>query len=167
MKWYIPDESFLDKLRGHEKRIPKTDYGKNHMKPFFGILFERDGLVYITQISHPQQRHIKTKENIDFKKIYKNDKLIGVVNLNYMFPIYKNKLEEVKYANIEKYRKFKNDDEKNKYIALLKTELKIIKNKNIKEAAIKLYNHKIEFPDSIISNRCLDFVELERTCKNI
>lgn len=167
MKWYIPDENFLNKLREHEKRIPKTNYGKDHMKPFFGILFERDGLVYITQISHPKERHIKSKENMDFKKIYKKDKLIGVVNLNYMFPIYKSKLEEVKYDHIEKYRTFKSNDEKNKYIALLKTELKIIKNKNIKETAIKLYNHKINFPDSNISKRCLDFMELENICKNI
>lgn len=46
MKWYIPDESFLDKLRDHEKRIPKTDYGKNHMKPFFGILVKSHVVIF-------------------------------------------------------------------------------------------------------------------------
>ena len=41
------------------------------------------------------------KENIDFKKIYdiKSNRLIAVINLNYMFPIPKNMYEKLRYEN--------------------------------------------------------------------
>lgn len=53
MKWINVNEKYLDYLRETEKRIPKTDYGTDRYKPFFGILFEVDDLYYITQVSHP------------------------------------------------------------------------------------------------------------------
>lgn len=28
MKWYIPDDEFLNYLRNKESRVPRTDYGK-------------------------------------------------------------------------------------------------------------------------------------------
>ena len=93
MKWIHVNESYLDYLRNVEKRIPKTDYGTDKYKPFFGVLFEKDGLYYITQVSHPQKRHQKMGQQKDFYKLFdlKNPKrLIAVVNLNYMFPIPKN-----------------------------------------------------------------------------
>ena len=40
MEWINVDETFLDYLRESEERIPRTDYGKDKYKPFFGILFE-------------------------------------------------------------------------------------------------------------------------------
>ena len=68
MKWINVDEEYLDYLRSFEKRIPKTDYGSNKYKPFFGILFETDNLYYVTQVSHPQKRHKKLKQQKDFYK---------------------------------------------------------------------------------------------------
>ena len=44
MKWINVSEEYLDYLRTTEKRIPKTDYGTDKYKPFFGILFEVDVL---------------------------------------------------------------------------------------------------------------------------
>ena len=38
MKWINVDENYLDYLRSFEKRIPKTDYGSDKYKPFFGVL---------------------------------------------------------------------------------------------------------------------------------
>ena len=46
MKWIHVNENYLDYLRNVEKRIPKTDYGTDKYKPFFGVLFEKDGLYY-------------------------------------------------------------------------------------------------------------------------
>lgn len=34
MKWINVNESYLDYLRNVERRIPKTDYGKDRYKPF-------------------------------------------------------------------------------------------------------------------------------------
>lgn len=165
MKWYTLDEQFLSYLRKYDTRIPKIDYGKNALKPFFGALFEINDLVYLTQVSHPQPRHFNMKESKDFYKLYdKNNCLIGVVNLNYMFPIPKKYLIEVGYNNISNFRNFKNNIEKNNYISLLKKEMKEIKSKNIKDEALNLYTHKYTFPNSSVSKRCLEFKELEQRC---
>lgn len=58
--WVIVDEKYLDYLRGFEPRIPHSNYGEAKLKPFFGALFEVDELVYITQVSHPQTRHLSS-----------------------------------------------------------------------------------------------------------
>jgi protein AbiQ len=57
MKWINVNEKYLDYLRAVEGRIPRTDYGLDKYKPFFGILFETEDFYYITQVSHPQPRH--------------------------------------------------------------------------------------------------------------
>lgn len=61
MRWINVNENYLDYLRKTEKRIPKTDYGTDKYKPFFGVLFEIGNLYYITQVSHPQERQKKVK----------------------------------------------------------------------------------------------------------
>ncbi|MBD5463548.1 MAG: hypothetical protein HDR24_10940 [Lachnospiraceae bacterium] len=107
MKWINVNEQYLDYLRKVEKRIPRTDYGEDRYKPFFGILFEKDGLYYITQVSHAQPRHNKLKQQKDFYKVYdpkSPTRLIAVINLNYMFPIPKSEVfpfEKTKYILIE------------------------------------------------------------------
>ena len=88
MKWITIPEHYLNFLRKTEPRIPHSDYGRNHFKPFFGALFETNSLLYVTQVSSPKTRHNTMKQNLDFYKLYdKSDKkLLAVVNLNYMFP---------------------------------------------------------------------------------
>ena len=68
--WVVIDEKYLNYLRGYEHRIPFSDYGADHYKPFFGVLFEKDDLVYITQISHAQPRHELIRDALDFTTIY-------------------------------------------------------------------------------------------------
>jgi protein AbiQ len=163
MKWYTVEEYFLNYLRNNEKRIPKTDYSKR-FKPFFGSLFEIGNLVYLTQVSHPKTRHISMKQSPDFIKLYDENTLIAVVNLNYMFPVCKKTLIHVEYKKIENFREFYNDIQKNNYIYLLKKEMKQIKKINIKNKAIKLYKRKYDFPENKISKRCFDFKYLEQKC---
>ena len=124
MEWLVIDEKYLNYLRSKESRIPKSDYGNDTQKPFFCILFGTDNFYYVTQVSHPKQKHLTMKENIDFKKIYdiKSNRLIAVINLNYMFPIPKNMYEKLRYKDLDKHRNFKDEIEKSKYIALMKTE---------------------------------------------
>ncbi|KDE69541.1 type III toxin-antitoxin system ToxN/AbiQ family toxin, partial [Fusobacterium necrophorum] len=126
MYWCSIDKEYIQFLKTIDSRIPHAEYGKEYFKPFFAPLFERNGLVYVSQISSAKPRHNKLKEDLDFFKIYsdKTKKLISVVNINFMFPVPKNKITFVKYSEIDKYRKFENLIEKSNYIHLLKYELK-------------------------------------------
>lgn len=160
MNWYTPDEEFLNYLREKDKRIPNTDYGDGKYKPFFGELFEIDGLVYITQVSHPKERHKKMKNSKDFLKVYDDkDNFIAVINLNYMFPIQRKLLEKLDYQKIN----INNDA--NNYISLLKKELKAIDKMEVDEKAKYIYNLKCNYPNNKISKRCLDFKALEEYAK--
>lgn len=118
--WVIIEEKYLNYLRKEEPRIPFSDYGKDKYKPFFGILFEVEDLVYVTQISHAKKRHERMKSNIDFIKIYISGELCAVVNLNYMFPIHKSLIEDLQYKDIGKHREFSSQSEKTKLYRLVK-----------------------------------------------
>lgn len=161
MIWCTINKEYISFLKNHDSRIPNIDYGNNGYKPFFSPLFEKDGLVYVTQVSSKKPRHLKMKESIDFVKIFDktNKKLISVINLNYMFPVPKSEIIEVKYKNIDNFRTFSSLDEKNKYINLLKYEMKVINNKNIQAQALKVYNSVNT--DSFLKNRSLPFLLLE------
>ena len=161
MIWCTIDKDYISFLKKYDSRIPNIDYGNNGYKPFFSPLFEKDGLVYVTQISSTKPRHLKMKESIDFVKIFNktNKNLISVINLNYMFPVPKSEIIEVKYKNIDNFRTFSSLDEKNKYINLLKYEMKVINNKNIQAQALKVYNSVNT--DSFLKNRSLSFLLLE------
>ena len=161
MIWCTIDKDYISFLKKYDSRIPNIDYGNNGYKSFFSPLFEKDGLVYVTQISSKKPRHLKMKESIDFVKIFNktNKNLISVINLNYMFPVPKSEIIEVKYKNIDNFRTFSSLDEKNKYINLLKYEMKVINNKNIQAQALKVYNSVNT--DSFLKNRSLPFLLLE------
>ena len=165
MKWINVNEKYLNYLRAFEKRIPRTDYGSDKYKPFFGILFETKDFYYITQVSHAQLRHQKMKKQPDFFKIYdpqELSRLIAVVNLNYMFPIPKNEVTPFIKKDIDTYRTFKSEEEKSKYIDLLDSEMKMINTMNLSVAAKDLYEKKYAFPNSRVSQRCLDYKALEK-----
>lgn len=176
MKYCTLNNNYLDYLRNIESRIPYNDYGKNHYKPFFHSLFEIDDLAYVTQISSPKSRHRSMHNTIDFKKVFietnhiKNGRrtkfFVGVVNLNYMFPVPKNLIGDLNFKEIDKVRTFKNDKEKSKYIYLLKQELKALNQLNLEKSAQKLYKIKYAHPEIGVSKRSLDFKELERNAHN-
>lgn len=163
MDWLVVDENYLDYLRKVEKRIPRSDYGNDKYKPFFGILFETEEFYYVTQISHPQSRHLKMKANLDFKKVFlpNSNRLIAVINLNYMFPMPKALYKRLEYKDIEQHRTFVDEVEKSKYIDLLKTELKIINTMNVEKSAIRVYKNKYENPESDLAKRCIEFKKME------
>ena len=162
MKWKIINEKYMDYLRtNYESRIPKTNYGNDKLKPFFGELFRVGDLVYVTQVTSPKSRHYKLKQSIDFYKIYQGSKLISCINLNYMFPVPANELDDMQYKNIDKYVTFKSPVEKSKYIQLLKYELSAINKLDLTTAAQDLYKRKCTQPKDVVSLRCFDFKNLE------
>lgn len=166
-KWKIINKDYLDYLReNYESRIPRTDYGNDKLKPFFGELMRVGDLAYVTQVSSAKPRHNKIKANIDFQKIIHNDVLIAVVNLNYMFPVPVSEMTDLEYEKIEEYVDFKNDTAKSKYIDLLKREMKYIKELPLENNARSLYALKYDKPEHIISKRCFDFKTLENGAHN-
>ncbi len=167
MNWLVIDEEYLNYLRKTERRIPISNYGKDKYKPFFGILFETTEFYYVTQVSHAQKRHIKMKNNKDFKKIYnpKDNTLLAVINLNYMFPIPKNMKVLLKYKDIEQHRSFENNFQKSKYINLMKMELKQINKMNLESDGIFIYKNKYSILDKQLADRCIDFKQMEELAR--
>lgn len=166
--WVIISEDYLNYLRGFEPRIPHSNYGETKFKPFFGTLFEMDELVYVTQVSHPKSRHHNMRDALDFQKIYlpggssgAPDRLIAVVNLNYMFPLPKTMLKTLDYGDIDQYRTFPSSAEKGKYIDLLKKEISKINELGVEKKAFRLYQLKLNYPNDKVSCRCVDFKFLE------
>lgn len=166
--WVVIDEKYLAFLRKEEPRIPFSDYGADKYKPFFGVLFEKGDLAYVTQISHAQTRHSTMKNAPDFVKIYipdrnplNPDRLVAVVNLNYMFPVPKYLIQNLEYKDIEQHRSFRTPQEKSQYIDLLTKELAQINRLGIEAKALKLYEKKKRFAQDAVSQRCLDFCKLE------
>lgn len=104
---------------------------------------------------------------MDFIKIMRDKKIIGVLNLNNMIPILDEDVKVLEYKDIEKYRDFVNDKEKISYISFLSLELDLINDKmeKIKKNALKLYNEKIKNPTSNVSKRCCNFKFLEEKAK--
>ena len=165
LDWIVVDEAYLDFLRNnYESRIPYMNYGPDHCKPFFGVLFYEGDYAYVTQVSHPQPRHYKMHGQIDFIKIFDGNRLLCVTNLNYMFPIHKSHIRSFAYKDIDSYRSFSTEKEKNDYIALLKLEIGIMQTMGIEAKARKVYDccKKHTFP--ALESRCFDFAVLEKAC---
>lgn len=176
MHWCQIDKKYLDYLRQYENRIPYSDYGLKHYKPFFHSLFKLDnGLEYVAQLNHAQRRHRKMRDMPDFKRVFipvrrKNGEetkhLAAVLNLNYMFPVPSELLRNVYPSNIDKVRSFTDEKEKSKYIDLLNKEMIELNNMKLERKAKKLYSLKNDYPDNVISKRCFDYKSLELVALN-
>lgn len=167
LNWITIDEMYLDHLRNNvDKRIPEVNYGVDHYKPFFGVLFVSDQFAYVTQVSHPQPRHTTMKSGQDFVKVFDGKKLLCVVNLNYMFPVPNSSINYLNYGDIHSYRTFNSEKEKNDYIALLKKEMTIMQTMGIESKAKNLYKLWHDHPEAPVAQRCLNFSALENECSS-
>lgn len=162
LQWYIVNKKYVKYLKTFDNKIENIDY-QNNLKPFIGIIININNFNYYVPISSPKKKHYKMKEGIDFIKIKQENRILVVLNLNNMIPILDKYVQLLKYKKIEQYRLFTTEKEKKMYIALLNTELKIVNSKyeEIKKNAIKLYEEKINNPNSRVSKRCCNFKFLE------
>lgn len=162
-EWKYINESYLDYLReNYEPRIPRTDYGDDKLKPFFGVLMTAGNLAYVTQISSAKPRHNTMKQQLDFYKITQNMQTIAVINLNYMFPVPLAELTSLKYRDIDQYVHFDSLKRKHDYIALLKYEMSEIQKLPLEESAKHIYEIKYSKPEHSVSKRSFDFKKLEQ-----
>lgn len=167
LRWYIADKEYVNYLRKFDKKVENIEYNSK-LKPYIGILININNFNYYVPISSAKEKHYKIKEGMDFVKIIQNDKIIGVLNINNMIPITDSNVKELKYKDIEEYREFNSDKDKKLYIAFLSLELGLINDKmeKIKKNAMKIYNEKINNPESNVSKRCCNFKLLEKVSVN-
>lgn len=169
MKWYVADKEYVNYLKTVDSKVQDIEYD-NSLKPYLGILITVEGFNYYVPISSADKpwkvsKYSKMKNSNDFHKIIDSTdgKLLAVLNINNMIPIPDEYLTKLMYCDIEKYRSFASEKEKQTYVDLLRKELKEIS--SIKEMlakkAGKLYKHKIEKPYTKLSQRCCDFKLLE------
>lgn len=166
LKWYVVDKEYIRYLKEFDDKVEDINY-INRFKPYLGIIISINGTNYYVPVSSVKDKHYKMNEDIDFIKISEGERILGVLNLNNMIPIDNANVKYLKYDEINEYREFKTDKEKRLYISFLNMELNLINSKSekIKASALKLYNEKVNRPNSKISKRCCDFKLLEFKCK--
>ena len=135
------------------------------MKLHVGILLTVNSCRYYVPISSPKPKHQRMSDSLDFHKLRDaaTGYLYAVLNLNNMIPVPDSCITQLKYNEIEKFRSFANEKEKNDYIYLLQKEKIIIDDLEtiIQYKAEKLYTKCLRFPDSSLASRCCNFRLLE------
>ena len=77
-KWKIINKDYLDYLReNYESRIPRTDYGNDKLKPFFGELMRVGDLAYVSEMTDLEYE--KIEEYVDFKNDTAKSKYIDLL----------------------------------------------------------------------------------------
>lgn len=174
MDFYVINKDYVNELKRIDNLVGDVEYGADKLKFHLGIIIKVNDNDYYVPVSSPKPKHFRMSDSVDFIKInhYSTGDLLCVLNLNNMIPAPKNCVEQLKSNNVDKYRTFTSETEKNDYIFLLMEELLSIKDKEDKilNNANKLYQICSTIPDSPILLRCCKFKELEKICnkwKNI
>lgn len=157
------DIKYIRKLHRIDDRVSSVSpqIGKQH-RVYIGIVVICNEHKYLIPLSHPVEKHKRTKPRADFDKIFnKQGKLIGVLNYNLMIPVNEKQLIKVDL----KPRKTDSVNEKH-YKQLCIDELNwcrqhadIIVNK-----ANCLYKLCADDSKYRGMSRCLDFKSLEMVC---
>lgn len=116
MKFYHPNKEYLDYLRKKaDYRIMNTE-GYHHPKFVFGILFEIFGYQYYVPVSSVKENYLEKDGTLKAK--YKKfcipiigtdkkkdgvteNKILGFLRFNYMFPIPKEEITELNFDEIK------------------------------------------------------------------
>ena len=163
MDWYVVDKEYVNYLKQFDSKVGYVEYGSK-LKLHLGIVLKVNGLDYYVPISSPKPKHENMSNSVDFHKIQEDEgQLYAVLNINNMIPVPTKCVTQVKYDQIEKFRKFESVKEKTDYIYLLQKEKKIIDSiqNTIENKAKKLYAKCIKRPESALANRCCQFKLLE------
>lgn len=152
------DSNYCNYLREFDSKVP-YNFKEKELRPFVGVLFRIDKLMYFAPLSSPKPKHLKLKSKLDFLKI-DNGKL-GAINFNNMIPVTENNI-----IKIDLNKKCLNElDEK--YNKLLKEQIFWL-NRNSEKIygrSKKLYDKYIEGTlNRNIADRCCNFKLLEQKC---
>lgn len=165
LNWYIVNKNYINYLKQYDSFVQNIDY-RDDIKPYIGIILQVNNFNYYVPISSVKAKHYHMKESRDLVIIKKNEKILGVLNLNNMVPILAKEISILKYDEINQFKTFSSLKDQANYIGLLNQELNIINKRksDILLKAKKLYNERINYPQSAVSKRCCDFKLLEEKC---
>ena len=151
---YLVDMKYIRNLSRVDDHVMSVSpqIGKSD-RPFVGIIVICDDKQYCVPLSSPKAKHNSMKNDVDFMKIYHDDKLIGVLNFNEMIPVN----QEVIFR-VDARHNFGDSRETARYKDLLVNQLTFCR-KN-QEAIVKKANKLYE---KIISGKANDFL-LRRCC---
>lgn len=142
MDWYVVDKDYIKYLIQFDSRVGYVEYGEK-LKLHVGILLTVNSYHYYVPISSAKPKHQRMSNSLDFHKLQDADTgyLYAVLNLNNMIPVPDSCITQLKYNQIEQFRSFSNEKEKNDYIYLLQKEKAIIDSRQpiIQRKAEKLY----------------------------
>ena len=153
------DSNYCNYLRIFDEKVP-FNFGEKELRPFVGILFSINNVMYFAPLSSPKVKHKKLKSKLDFLKI--DNGKIGAINFNNMLPVTTKNIIKID-LNREVISK-----EEEKYIKLLKEQVFWLKRNDEKlyTRSKKLYNKYIDGTlDKNITKRCCNFKLLEEKCK--
>ena len=152
------DAKYCDYLRKFDDKVP-YNYGEKELRPFIGVLFTVNHIMYFAPLSSPKPKHLKIKSKLDFLKI--DGGKLGAVNFNNMLPVTESNIIKL---DLNKECITKSEE---KYVKLLKAQLFWL-NRNgekIYGRSKKLYDKYINGTlDSNIAKRCCNFKLLEEKC---
>lgn len=164
MDWYVVDKDYIKYLLRFDSRVGYVGYGEK-IKLHVGVLLMVNSYRYYVPISSPKNKHYRMSNCMDFHKLQDANTgvLYAVLNLNNMIPVPDSCVTQLKYNQVEQFRSFKDEKEKNDYIYLLQKEKAIIDSiqDTIQRKEEKLYNKCLRSPDSSFASRCCDFKLLE------
>ncbi len=159
---YQIDMKYIRDLANKDDNVrsvsPQVDKEK---RPFVGIIIVCDDKKYCVPLSSPKPKHEKMKNDIDFTKIYDNNKLLGVLNFNNMIPVDESVLKRVDL-------KIRNTDTADviRYKTLTVKQLTWCQQNQdaIISKANKLYKMITFTPEKShnLTRRCCNFKKLER-----
>lgn len=163
-KFYAIDDTYIHSLRLCSNNVPMI-YDKSKLKPYIKVC-TINGFDYFVGISSRKPKYCDKNVHLGFDafKIYnKQGKLLCVLNLNNAIPVPSTAAHRIKYSEIDKYRDFTSNEAKDKYISLLKEEMKIIKSKSyiISSRLNTVVKKAKNNTNSNLAKRCADFEALE------
>ncbi|MBO4601178.1 MAG: type III toxin-antitoxin system ToxN/AbiQ family toxin [Bacilli bacterium] len=152
------DKNYCNFLRKFDEKVP-YNFNDKETRPYIGILFKIDSLMYFAPLSSPKLKHLSLKSKLDFLKIDGGN--LGVINFNNMIPVSRKNITLIDLNN---------DNSSildTKYLNLLKKQIMWL-NRNsgkIYSRAEKLYEkYNRNLLNESIRIRCCDFKLLEEKC---
>ena len=155
MKIYNIDEDYIKYLKKYDSKVPNN---KSELRPYIGIVLNISGIKYYAPLTSPKQKHLKMKNDKDFRKI--NGGTYGAINFNNMIPVedkyvYEKDIcneSDIQYKNLL-LNQLRHINKDAKTILKVASELRelYLKNESI------LTKHEMD-----IKSRCCNFILLEQ-----
>lgn len=155
--------AYLEYLYNFDFRVPKEHKNEGaNKRPFIGILFNVDKILYFAPLSSPKPKHLKlSNKALDVYKI--DEGRLGVINFNNMIPVLPECVINIDVNDLPDTSK---EDKQYKNL-LIKQIIAINDYENqVKRKGRALYNTVIyKKGNQNLLDRCCDFLKLEQAAK--